>query len=213
MSQTDSPGSTSPPFTPATSVAVPFASMADEWTKGLSEKAVELYTKIEGIVPGELKGYGELAGKGALAASGQRDSFYKKEGLEFEIPLHRLMSTNDKYACVDGEFGLGLIQYGLNDEQRRVYKCAIREIEGAYTPGDEPSKKGLPPQKAKKPKKRKAGAEEAEEAPAPPVVLAPVSADVVRAVVERMAKYRFDNGVAPAELYRHGPELLKVVFA
>ena len=34
-----------------------------------------------------------------------------------------------------------------------------------------------------------------------------------RAVVERMAKYRFDNGVAPAELYRHGPELLKVVFA
>ena len=100
----------------------------------------------------------------------------------------------------------------LGDGPRRIYKCALREIEGAYKPGDEPSKKGLPPQKAKKPKKRKAGAEEAVEE-APPVVLAPVPADFVRAVVERMAKYRFDNGVAPAELYRHGPELLKVVFA
>ena len=36
---------------------------------------------------------------------------------------------------------------------------------------------------------------------------------LVHKVVERMAKYRFDNGVAPAELYRYGPELLKVVFA
>ena len=82
MSQTDSPGSTSPPFTPVARGL--FHPMAD-----LSQKAMELYTKIERIVPGELKGYGELAGKGALAASGQRDSFYKKEGLEFEIPLRR----------------------------------------------------------------------------------------------------------------------------
>ena len=184
----------------------------EDWTEGLSEKDIEFYHKIESIGSGELKGYDELTSS-SWAASRHLDVLYKKEGLEFEIPIHRVMSTNDAYAKVDGEIGLGLLQYGLNDESRRVYKCALREIEGAYTPGDEPSKKGLPPQKAKKPKKRKAGAEEAEEAPAPPVVLAPVSADVVRVVVERMAKYRFDNGVAPAELYRHGPELLKVVFA
>ena len=127
----------------------------EEWTEGLSEKGIEFYHKIESIGSGELKGYGELSAS-SWAASRQRDVLYKKDGLEFELPLHRVMSNDDKYACVDNEFGLGLIEHALNDESRRVYKCALREIEGAYAKGDEPSKKGLPPRQRPS-KRRKAG--------------------------------------------------------
>ena len=104
----------------------------EEWTEGLSEKGIEFYHKIESIGSGELKGYGELSAS-SWAASRQRDVLYKKDGLEFELPLHRVMSNDDKYACVDNEFGLGLIEHALNDESRRVYKCALRELRWGST--------------------------------------------------------------------------------
>ena len=56
--------------------------------EGLSEKDIEFYHKIESIGSGELKGYDELTSS-SWAASRHLDVLYKKEGLEFEIPLRR----------------------------------------------------------------------------------------------------------------------------
>ena len=153
----------------------------EDWTEGLSEKDIEFYHKIESIGSGELKGYGELPAS-SWAASRQRDVLYKKDGLEFELPLHRVMSNDDKYACVDNEFGLGLIEHALNDESRRVYKCALREIEGAYEKGKEPSVKGLPEATDFGKKKRKADEEAPEDIKAVP-------ADEMAALVFKMKTY------------------------
>ena len=53
--------------------------------------------------------YGELVkiqgSGGALAMSGQRDKLYAIQGAQYLLPLHRMMSSNDLYAQVDGQHG------------------------------------------------------------------------------------------------------------
>ena len=109
---------------------------------------------------GKVMSYGDIVKRqgsgGALAMAKQRDVMYEQYALQFVLPLHRMMSANDLYAQVDGVHGVGPLG--------RVYKCALRELEGAYGPpenGKAPSEVGLPPNakpaKAWPPKTPKSG--------------------------------------------------------
>ena len=71
---------------------------------------------------------------------------------------------------------------GLSRDKRRSYKCALREIEGAYEKGKEPSAKGLPEATDFGKKKRKADEEAPEDIKAVP-------ADEMAALVFKMKTY------------------------
>ena len=72
--------------------------------------------------------------------------------------------------------------FGLSRDKRRSYKCALREIEGAYEKGKEPSVKGLAEAKDFGKKKRKADEEAPEDIKAVP-------ADEMAALVFKMKTY------------------------
>ena len=136
---------------------------------------------------------------GALAVSQARDKYFEIYGLEYIVPLHRMMSSNDLYAQVDGKFGTG--RHG------RVYKTALREIEGSYAQGMEPSVWGLPPtsnpKPAKKwppknPKKRKADYDEDGVA---------IPATECAAMVARLTSYAELKGIDLSDVWKHGKEL------
>ena len=71
---------------------------------------------------------------------------------------------------------------GLSRDKRRSYKCALREIEGAYEKGKEPSTKGLPEATDFGKKKRKADEEAPEDIKAVP-------AEEMAALVFKMKTY------------------------
>lgn len=85
------------------------------------------------------------------------------------MPIHRVMSSKDPYGKND-DTGAGLLTFGLSRDKRRSYKCALREIEGAYEKGKEPSVKGLPEATDFGKKKRKADEEAPEDIKAVPAV-------------------------------------------
>eukprot|EP01045_Picozoa_sp_COSAG04_P023701 COSAG04_NODE_2852_length_3486_cov_1.350162_5_plen_199_part_01 len=114
----------------------------------LSARSITLTTKCEStartiatIGSGGLLSYAEVAALAgnpgaALATSSHRHKLYE-EALDFVLPLHRVMSTKDHFARVDGAVGLGAVG--------RVFKCAIRELEGGYASLKKvPSINGLP---------------------------------------------------------------------
>ena len=102
-------------------------------------------------------------------------------GYEFKMPIHRVMSQKDPYGKND-DTGAGLLTFGLSRDKRRAYKCALREIEGAYEKGKEPSTKGLAEAKDFGKKKRKADEEAPEDIKAVP-------ADEMAALVFKMKTY------------------------
>jgi hypothetical protein len=106
---------------------------------------------------------------------------YGEAGLEFKMPIHRVMSSKDEYGKND-DTGAGLLTFGLSRDKRRAYKCALREIEGAYEKGKEPSVKGLAEAKDFGKKKRKADEEAPEDIKAVP-------ADEMAALVFKMKTY------------------------
>ena len=106
---------------------------------------------------------------------------YGEAGLEFKMPIHRVMSSKDEYGKND-DTGAGLLTFGLSRDKRRSYKCALREIEGAYEKGKEPSVKGLPEAKDFGKKKRKADEEAPEDIKAVP-------AEEMAALVFKMKTY------------------------
>ena len=95
------------------------------------------------------------------------------------MPIHRVMS-DDPYGKND-DTGAGLLTFGLSRDKRRAYKCAIREIEGAYEKG-RPSAKGLKVATDFGKKKRKADEEAPEDIKAVP-------ADEMAALVFKMKTY------------------------
>ena len=97
------------------------------------------------------------------------------------MPIHRVMSSKDEYGKND-DTGAGLLTFGLSRDKRRAYKCALREIEGAYEKGKEPSVKGLAEAKDFGKKKRKADEEAPEDIKAVP-------ADEMAALVFKMKTY------------------------
>ena len=97
------------------------------------------------------------------------------------MPIHRVMSSKDPYGKND-DTGAGLLTFGLSRDKRRSYKCALREIEGAYEKGKEPSEKGLPEATDFGKKKRKADEEAPEDIKAVP-------ADEMAALVFKMKTY------------------------
>ena len=97
------------------------------------------------------------------------------------MPIHRVMSQKDPYGKND-DTGAGLLTFGLSRDKRRSYKCALREIEGAYEKGKEPSTKGLPEATDFGKKKRKADEEAPEDIKAVP-------ADEMAALVFKMKTY------------------------
>ena len=106
---------------------------------------------------------------------------YGEAGLEFKMPIHRVMSSKDEYGKND-DTGAGLLTFGLSRDKRRAYKCALREIEGAYEKGKEPSVKGLAEAKDFGKKKRKADEEAPEDIKAVP-------AEEMAALVFKMKTY------------------------
>ena len=106
---------------------------------------------------------------------------YGEAGLEFKMPIHRVMSSKDPYGKND-DTGAGLLTFGLSRDKRRSYKCALREIEGVYEKGKEPSVKGLAEAKDFGKKKRKADEEAPEDIKAVP-------ADEMAALVFKMKTY------------------------
>ena len=97
------------------------------------------------------------------------------------MPIHRVMSSKDEYGKND-DTGAGLLTFGLSRDKRRAYKCALREIEGAYEKGKEPSVKGLAEAKDFGKKKRKADEEAPEDIKAVP-------AEEMAALVFKMKTY------------------------
>ena len=106
---------------------------------------------------------------------------YGEAGLEFKMPIHRVMSSKDEYGKND-DTGAGLLTFGLSRDKRRAYKCALREIEGAYEKGKEPTTKGLAEAKDFGKKKRKADEEAPEDIKAVP-------AEEMAALVFKMKTY------------------------
>ena len=189
----------------------------------MTEKARATTVAIGALEPGQLLTYGEvsaLAGLpgAALNTSRVRHNLYEVPGMEFVLPLHRVMSTKDELARVDGATGLGSLG--------RVFKCALREAEGCYsgaTAKKLPSTHGLPkgkPHKLPKAKKRKRddeGTDEGQddgglaggEAPQPP----PPSPAVDAAECERMlAKIRAfvesDPSLSMGDAYKRGRDIV-----
>ena len=175
----------------------------------LSARSVTLTAKCEStaraiasIGSGELLSYAEVAALAgnpgaALATSSHRHKLYE-EALDFVLPLHRVMSTKDHFARVDGAVGLGAVG--------RVFKCAIRELEGGYASLKKvPSINGLPPPKPEKKRKRSDDDGAAAEAPRP--APQPVGAQECKAMLAAIKEYQASEGVATAELWRHGLEI------
>ena len=115
-----------------------------------SPPTLALVTALQTIPAGSMWTYGhwvEQAGAGgALAASKLRHRLYD-EASDL-LPLHRIMSTNDFYGCIDGPVPQG--------EHGRVFKIALREVEGSldHLPPKKqrsalPSLSGLPASKIK----------------------------------------------------------------
>ena len=173
----------------------------------LSARSVTLTAKCEStaraiasIGSGELLSYAEVAALAgnpgaALATSSHRHKLYE-EALDFVLPLHRVMSTKDHFARVDGAVGLGAVG--------RVFKCAIRELEGGYASLKKvPSINGLPPPKPEKKRKRGDDDGAAAEPPKPQ----PVGAEECKAMLAAIKEYQASESVATAELWRHGAEI------
>ena len=99
-----------------------------------SPATLALVAALSSLPAGKLWTYGhwvKIAGAGgALAAAKLRHRLYD-EAADL-IPLHRIMSTKDFYGRIDGTVPQG--------EHGRVFKIALREIEGALA--HLPSKKG-----------------------------------------------------------------------
>ena len=99
-----------------------------------SPATLSLVAALSSLPAGMLWTYGhwvQIAGAGgALAAAKLRHRLYD-EAADL-IPLHRIMSTKDFYGRIDGPVPQG--------EHGRVFKIALREIEGALA--HLPSKKG-----------------------------------------------------------------------
>ena len=173
----------------------------------LSARSVTLTAKCEStaraiasIGSGELLSYAEVAALAgnpgaALATSSHRHKLYE-EALDFVLPLHRVMSTKDHFARVDGAVGLGAVG--------RVFKCAIRELEGGYASLKKvPSINGLPPSKPEKKRKRGDDDGAAAEPPKPQ----PVGAEDCKAMLAAIKEFQSSESVATAELWRHGAEI------
>ena len=74
------------------------------------------------------------------------DALYGKTGVEYVVPLHRMMNSKDLYAQVDGERcalrdSFDHCDAGVHGTGRhgRDYKVALRELEGSYDNGKRPS--------------------------------------------------------------------------
>ena len=173
----------------------------------LSARSVTLTAKCEStaraiasIGSGQLLSYAEVAALAgnpgaALATSSHRHKLYE-EALDFVLPLHRVMSTKDHFARVDGAVGLGAVG--------RVFKCAIRELEGGYASLKKvPSINGLPPPKPEKKRKRSDDDGAAAEPPKPQ----PVPAEDCKAMLAAIKEFQSSESVATAELWRHGAEI------
>ena len=128
----------------------------------LTPKSAATLLAVSEIKAGELLTYSQLAeragnARAALATSTVRHNLYEIPGAEFVLPLHRIMSTGDHFARIDGTTGLGSLG--------RAYKVALREAEGCFAnipvkPGSAkkltlPSVGGIPAGKPGKKKKRK----------------------------------------------------------
>ena len=168
----------------------------------LTAKCASTARAIASIGSGELLSYAEVAALAgnpgaALATSSHRHKLYE-EALDFVLPLHRVMSAKDHFARVDGAVGLGAVG--------RVFKCAIRELEGGYASLKKvPSINGLPPPKPEKKRKRSDDDGAAAEPPRP--APQPVGAEECKAMLAAIKEYQASEGVATAELWRHGAEI------
>lgn len=127
-----------------------------------------------------------------MQVPGQAEKLYEA-GYEFSVPLHRLMSKDDVYGTLLGAKGVGPL--GL------VYRCALREIEGAYAEGAKPSQIGLPPYKGAKPKKRKA--DDAEDNPPAAYTRAAVSAAECKEMVRRLEGFASAKAIPLGEVWMH----------
>lgn len=149
--------------------------------------------KVAAAQPGRLVTWGDVAAVhngGAIAIPGQAEKLYEA-GFEHAAPLHRLMSKDDVYGCILGAKGVG--PNGL------VYRCALRELEGAYAEGKQPSLVGLPAYTGGKPKKRKA-----DEPPPPPAYTRPaVPAAECLAAVGRLRAFAAAKGIDAADVWTH----------
>jgi len=148
------------------------------------------------VEPGNVLAYGEIVkaqgGGGALAMARQRDKLYAASGVEYVVPLHRMMSSQDLYAQVDGKRGTGI--------HGRVYKVGLRELEGAYPKGKEPSKVGLPPQ-TKPAKTWPPSSEDTTRSPS-------IAASVCDAMVKKLTLYAAANCIDCNELWKHGDKIM-----
>ena len=135
----------------------------------------------------------------ARALPGHTEKLYEL-GYEFTVPLHRLMSKDDPHGALLGEKRVG--PRGI------TYRCALREIEGAYADGAKPSQIGLPAFKgaAPKPKKRKAdelmtlsAAADASATYARPAV----PASECLAMLNRLHAFASAKGVATSDVWMH----------
>ena len=136
---------------------------------------------------------------------GHLKKLYAIEGAQHQLPLYLIANAGDVYGTMDnsdervGNLGI-------------TYKCALRELDGIFILGSEPSEVGIPASKIKKiPKPKKKEIDQTDAPPkkkrkikaAKPIYYRPeVNNEDVKVMVNAMEKFAKSNNIKVGEMFK-----------